>query len=217
MFSNDLLRFKSNIKYTVFDVESYNLALNFSFNACWSVGIIQTNDFKIINTQEILINWLNEKPDLLIEPEVAIKNHYSKENILKHGLNPKEAFNIFYPYLNDCDYILAQNIWGFDIYLLKEYCNYMNKPWKHFLPKIIDTNAIAKGLKTGNIFDSKKESFIEYSMRCNNIIKRGIKTNLKQLCRDYDIEFDDNLYHGSSYDCQKTLDVWKKMVWLIEL
>jgi Exonuclease len=215
MFDN-LLRFKKNTKYAVLDFESYNLALHFAFNKPWQVAVIQTKGFEVLNCTELIINWLNEHPNVLVEPEVAIKTHYDKQKVIKLGLVPNEAFNIFYPMLVKADYILAQNIWGFDIYLLKHYCVYMNKPWKDLIPKIIDTNAIGKGIKSGNIFDPKKENFIEYQQRMNNFRMKGLKTNLKALCKDYEIEYIDELAHSASYDCNKTLEVWKKMVWNVE-
>ena len=33
----------------------------------------------------------------------------------------------------------------------------------------------------------------------------------------YAVEFEDDKYHNAVFDCQKTLEVWKKMQWQIEL
>lgn len=215
---SELLRFQKNIKYSFLDIESYNLCLNFCFNAPWEIEILQSIGTKTINSTNYIINWLNEKPNLLIEPEVAIKNHYSKEKILKEGKDPKDVFLSFWPLLQNCDKIVSHNVLNFDLYLLKEYALYMNKDWKFLLNKIIDTNALAKGIKLGIKFDNKKESFLEYQFRLANIVQRGLKTNLAAMAKEYDIKIEDERkLHSATFDVEINKLVWEHMIWLIDI
>ena len=217
MIGEDLLRYKNNIKYVYFDMETWNLCLNFCFNRPFEIECLESIGKNTINSTNLLINWLNEKPDLFIENDVALINHYNKDKVLKEGLDPKAAFNIFWPKLQNAEFIIIHNGLNFDCHLLKEYALYMNADWKFLLPKIIDTNALAKGIKLGIKFDKDKESFLNYQFRIASIVQKGLKTNLKLLCKEYDINIEDeSLLYSASYDTSINKLLWEKMIWQIE-
>ena len=85
----------------------------------------------------------------------------------------------------------------------------------HLLPKFLDTNFIAKGAIMGLEYDPK-ESFMEYQFRMYHTRKKGVKTNLKQLLKDYEIPFEENRLHEAIYDLERNLDVWNRLKYYIE-
>ena len=85
-----------------------------------------------------------------------------------------------------------------------------------YINRIIDTNCLARSIKN-NIPFSNSGNFIDWQYKLLHHRTRGVKTNLKQLCKDYDIDFDESRLHEALYDVEKTFDIYKKMLWQIEI
>ena len=174
--------------------------------------MIKSRGGKKTAEKNFLIKW---DTDLKISKEAAFITRYDQRNVDDNGVPPEEAFPTMEDWLENADFIVGHNIIGFDIHLIKEYYNYMGKSCLHLLPKFIDTNCIAKGAIMGLEYDPK-ESFIEYQFRMYHIRKRGVKTNLKQLLKDYEIPFEENRLHEAIYDLERNLDIWNKLKYYIE-
>jgi DNA polymerase III epsilon subunit-like protein len=197
-------------------VETFNLNLSFRFNRPWQVSIL---NFQGNNTSEkdIRIDWSKVAPNLKIGFEAARITHFNQEEHKRIAIQPKEAFSIFWNDLKNCDYIMGHNILRFDIYLLKGYAEFMGVPWKWILPKIIDTKAIAQGIKMGVPYNSKQGSFIDYQYRYSNAVVKGIKTSLSTLAKEFGIDLDESKLHNATYDLEINKAVWDKLKFQIEL
>ena len=55
--NEDLLRFKHNQKYLIFDYETCNLNLSSAENKPWQLGFIITEGSRIIDKQDLYIGW----------------------------------------------------------------------------------------------------------------------------------------------------------------
>ena len=84
------------------------------------------------------------------------------------------------------------------------------------LEKIIDTNCIARGIKSGEPHPSH-ENFTEYQYRIMNKVMRGIKTNLAALGKEYNIDHDYDKLHNALVDLELNVKVWNKLKWQVEV
>ena len=92
----------------------------------------------------------------------------------------------------------------------------MGKPYQHLMNKIVDTLAIARGVKSGEPYKSTSP-FLEYQYRMINFRQRGMKTNLAQLGKDYNIDHNYDNLHDALVDLKLNLKVWHKLKWQIEI
>lgn len=212
----DLLRFDQQKTYALIDFETYNLCLNFCQNRPWQLGIILVRGDNIIESKDLIINWTKET-DLEISAEAARITRYDHKKVLEKGISPKEAWEIAEPYLNNADFIMGHNILNFDTYLLKGYAEYLNRPWKHYIPKMIDTRSLIQGVKLGIPFNREKDNLIEYQYRMSNKVVKGVKTNLTAVAKEYSIEHDYAMLHDALCDLALNLKVWQKLKFQIEI
>ena len=209
-----LLRYDETKTYTLIDCETENLCLNPCNNLPWQVGMIKCVGEKVQATKDFYVKWDRE---INVGKEAARITGFSKKAYEKRALHIKEIFPTIEDWLDDCDYILGHNILGFDIYLIKAIYEYSGKSWVHLVPKILDTNSIARGIKNGIPFDPRDESFTEYQYKMLNKRTKGIKTNLKSLGLEYDIEHEYDKLHDAVVDLELNFKVWNKLKWQVEI
>lgn len=217
---NNLLNLDKNTVYTFLDFETYNLLLNFVGNKCWQTGLIQLKDKEIIKRADLIVKWPNPPK---FDPE-TIKMIYKgaqtveslNARIAKEGLAPEKAFEITYQYCEECDKIVGHNILGFDLYLLRAWCELMGKPWKHFPEKMIDTHCLIKGMKL-NIPYKKEDNFLEYQYKILNTIVKGVKTRLEVVGKEMNIDHDYAKLHDALVDLHLNIKVWNQVKYKLEL
>jgi DNA polymerase III epsilon subunit-like protein len=212
--TEDLLRFKNNQKYLIFDYETCNLNLGLTSNKPWQLGFLVCQGKKIIEKKDFYISWDNLK----VSADAARITGFSKS---KYNRLKKDANNVleeFEKYLFNDEYIIiGHNVLGFDVYIHNLHRKLLKKPPNYsYINRVIDTNCIARGVKNDISF-SKDSKLIEWQYKLLHHRVRGVKTNLKQLCKDYSIEFDENFLHDALYDVEKTFEVYHKMIWQIEI
>lgn len=160
--------------------------------------------------------YLKWNTNLKISNEAARKTRYSQSTVDRLGISPEEAFPTVFDWLDKCDYIVGHNTLGFDIYLIREYYSLMGKSSKHLVNKFIDTNCLAKGVKIGPLY-KQSESLIEYQYKMLHTRKKGVKTNLTDLGKEYNIEHDYDNLHDAIVDLDLNLKIWNKLKWQIEV
>ena len=213
----DLLRYNKTIKYTFLDCETFNLNLSFHFNRPWQIAVINAKGDKIVDKKDVRINWKKFAPHLAIGAEAARITHFNQAIHDQLAQEPDVAFNQFWNDLKKTDYIIMHNGLRFDIYLLKGYAEFMGVPWKFIVNKVIDTKAIAQGIKMGIPYTPKQGDFVDYQYRMSNTFVKGIKTSLVTLAKEYGIEVDEAKLHDALYDLEINKQVWDKMKFQIEL
>ena len=85
-----------------------------------------------------------------------------------------------------------------------------------YTENLVDTLCLAKALKKRIKLD-KDDDFLAWQYRLNNLIERGLRCNLKQCCKDFDVEFNESNLHDALYDININFEVFKKMIWEIEI
>ena len=212
--NENLLRYKKNQKYLIFDYETCNLNLSSYENKPWQIGFITAEGSNIINKFDLLIAW----DELKVSDDAARITNFSKSKYEKEKKDATKCLDLFEKYLYDEEYIVVgHNILGFDIFMHNIHRKLCGRHSDYsYLNRVIDTNCVARAIKN-DIFYNKSSSLISWQYKLLNYRKKGVKTNLKQLCKDYSIEFDDKKLHDALYDVEKTSDVLQKMLWQVEI
>jgi DNA polymerase III epsilon subunit-like protein len=210
----ELLRFNKSQKYMIFDFETCSLNLGSLENKPWQLAFLIIENDKIKESCNYWIKW----DKLNMSKEAAQITGWTKRKYEKNAVDPKAPLEHFEKYLYDDDYIkLAHNGLGFDIYIHSIYRQLMGmKPDYSYLNRVIDTNCLAKSVKCEIDYD-KNIDLLAWQYKLCHHIKRGVRTSLKQCCKDYDIPFDPKKLHDAMYDIQKNYEVFKKLIWDVEI
>ena len=215
----DLLRFKKDKKLLFIDCETFNLCLNKCNNLPWQIGMIKCQsgfNSRIKKSWDLHIKW---DTDLSIGADAARITKFNPQKFDRLAISPEKAFEDVERELDGCDYIIGHNILGFDIYLIKDLYEYMGKSYKHLVNKVIDTYAIAKGVKLDIPFqrNGNPNGFMLYQYRTIYEFKKGIKTNLTALGKQFDIKHDYDNLHDAVCDLELNIKVWDKLKYMIDV
>jgi DNA polymerase III epsilon subunit-like protein len=208
-----LLRFDKDKTYVLIDCETENLCLHHCHNLPWQIGMIKTKGDNKIAEKNLLVKW--DRP-INVSRDAARITKFDLIKYKKESVYIDEIFPTVKSWLDEADYIIGHNILGFDIYLIKHMYERIGKSCEHLMPKIIDTMCVAKGVKMGLSFDSQT-SFLTYQYKMLNIRKRGLKTNLEGLGKEFKIDHDYANLHDAVNDLELNLEVWKKLKWQVEI
>lgn len=212
--NEDLLRFKKNQKYIFFDFETCCLNLGSLDNKPWQLGFIVIENGKIVLKKDHWIKWDNLK----MSDTAAKMTGWTKESYDKKAVDPKSILSEFESYLYDESFInVGHNILGFDIYVHGIYRRCLGKtPDYSYVNRSIDTLCLAKAIKN-DIAYNRDDSFYNWQYRLNNMVDRKSKKKLIDLCKDYDIKIDSSKLHDAMYDIEQNYEVFKKMLWEVEI
>ena len=208
-----LLRFRKDKKLVFIDCQTYNLCLNFCHNVAWQISMISTDGTHKKDERDFYIKW--DTPFKISDDAKRI-TRYNESFVNKNGKEPKDVFPIIKKWLDGADYIVGHNIIGFDIYLIKEMYKMFGEDYKHLVPKLIDTNCIARGIKM-EIPYKPEEDFTEYQYRIVNTRRKGVRSSLTALGKEFNIDHDYDKLHNAIVDLELNLKVWNKLKYALEL
>ena len=210
-----LLRYKKGLKLVFFDFETESLTLNFDCgNRPWQLGMLKCQDKEEVEFKDLYVKW--EKP-INVSKDAARITGFDQKDYDKRALPENEVFEVMLDWFNWADHIIAHNILNFDIPLAKEWYLKYNKDWKPLLPKCIDTKCLAQAIKSGIPFDIQNDDFLTWQIALSTYHERGVKTNLAQMAKDFDIDFDKSLLHNALEDIRLNKKVFESMIWNIEI
>ena len=92
----------------------------------------------------------------------------------------------------------------------------MGESYKPLVNKIIDTNCLARGLKTDNRY-THDHNLLEYQYKMYHTRVKGVRTNLSSLGKEYEIDHDYEKLHDALIDLQLNIKVWNKIKWQVDL
>ena len=208
------MRFNKNQKYIFFDFETCNLNLGSLDNKPWQLGFILVDKGKITLKRDYWLKW----KDLKMSETAAKMTGWTQKLYDSKAVDPQKVLNEFESYIYDEDYLnVGHNILGFDIYIHGIYRRCLNKmPDYSYISRSIDTLCLAKAVKNDIKFD-KHDSRINWQYRLNNFLDKKSKKRLIDLCKDYDITIDPNKLHDAMYDIEQNFEIFKKMIWEVEI
>ena len=210
----NLRRFKNNQNYLFFDFETCCLNLGSTDNKPWQLGFMVINNGKIVKKKDYWIRW----SDLKMSEAAAKMTGWTQVMYDKKAEDAKMILAEFEHYLYDESYInVGHNILGFDIYIHGIFRRCLGKqPDYSYISRSIDTLCLAKAIKN-EIKISKNDNFFNWQYRLNNMIDRKTKKKLIDLCKDYNIAIDASKLHDAMYDIEQNYEVFKKMLWEVEI
>jgi DNA polymerase III alpha subunit (gram-positive type) len=208
-----LLRFDNDKTYVFIDCETENLCLNGVHNLPWQIAMLKVKNSRKIDEKNYFVSWGRE---LSVSKEAAKITRFNPVSHRKKAVPFEDVFPTINDWLTNCDYIVGHNLLGFDIYLIKDFYNHEGKSYHFLMNKIVDTYCIAKGIQMGVKY-KPSESFLEYQYKILNTKKRGLRTRLVTLGKNYDIPHDYDKLHDAIVDLELNLKVWNKLKYQIEL
>jgi len=208
-----LIRFDEDKTFVFIDCETENLCLNSFNNLPWQIAMIKTKGGQILDSKDYYVGW---DRDVNVSVEAARITRFNPVDYDKRKIKFEEIFPTIEDWLDNADYIVGHNILGFDIYLIKDFYNYVGKDYRHLMSKIIDTNCIARGIKFELPYRTS-ENFLEYQYKLVHERRKGIKTNLTALGREFQIEHDYDRLHDALVDLELNLKVWNQLKYQLEM
>lgn len=206
-------RYDKEQLYAVLDCESCNLNLGLLDNKPWEWSIIEVRGEEILKKHDLYVKWDN----LAVSRDAARITNFNPQIIESRGKDPKEVLDIVDSYFYSPKHLLIiHNGLNFDLYLQSIHRRALGlKPDYSYVNRILDTNALFKGYKLNKQPESR-EKLLEYQYRLANHKQKGLKSSLKHCCKEFEIEYRDDLAHSALYDCEVLLKFWNKLKWNIE-
>jgi len=198
----------NNFKYfSAADVEteSLNLYTSRPWQVAWVNFDIKGN---ILSKHDRYIWW----DDLNISEDAKKITHFNYEKYKKLAEDPLTVWKDFSKsYLDQNCGLVYHNGIAFDSFQINNWTKAIKvfTPWKDNLLRYIDTHLISKGLKLKSEID--KNDFLNWQYKMNNT-RAAVKTNLKTMCQENGIDFDEARAHESSYDSFKTMELFLKYI-----
>lgn len=201
-------------KHIFLDFETCNLNIGSPTNYPWQLAFIVCEGDKILKEYEYYLKWDN----LPISEGAARVTHFNREKYERLAVDPFPILDEVEQYIYDEKYhVCGHNILNFDIYLHKIFRHHAGKkPDWSYVPRIVDTDCLLRGLKTGTL-RNPDESLISYQYRVGCIIRKGLKTNLTEMGKEHqitDINYD-ILHESALEDIKLNKKVFDKIKWQI--
>lgn len=211
----NLLRFDKKAKYLSIDFETESLNLNYS--RPWQVGFSIFENGKYTLQENIYIKW----PNLKMCADAARITRFSQETYNREGLDNKKVLELYESYLNNPEYIiLGYNYLNFDIYQYNTWRRFLGySPNYQHLDRTIDVHCLAKAFKMGIKPPTRqnKDEFLRFMYQMADLYRKGVKTSLRAICKDFNLEYDDDKAHEGLYDALRTQDVFNQLVWKLDI
>jgi hypothetical protein len=208
---DNLLRFKKNQKYIVFDTETESLSLRLA--RPWQISWLVCQGDKVIKNEDRFLFW----DDLKMSDGAAKITRFDRSAWLKKAEDPKVVLEAFDKYLYNPEYIIiGANLFGYDFYIHNTARKEVGlKSDFSYIDRVLDIQGLQKGIYLG--LKTVPENWSAWHYKMLHYRKKGMKTSVKYLCGLYDLEYDENRAHDAVYDNVKTFDIFKKQILTIEV
>lgn len=209
---SNLLRYKKDAKFVVFDFETEGL--NLVTDRPWQLSWL-TTEGEQIKTEHDKYLFFN---DLCLSEGARQITGFNESSYLSSAEDPKVALEAFVNDISDPNcYIVGHNILGFDVYILEAACRNAGVELDpSYIDRCIDTNCLAKAIEM-NIEFNKNSSFIEWQYKLCDIRQRKVKTSISHLLKKYKIQHNEGMLHNALYDINVNFKIFRKQLWEIEI
>lgn len=219
MIGENLLRFNRKQKFLAYDTESISLSLSSENNIPWEYGWILFNQEGIIEEKEYQLKWPKLGSGEIVVGSVVdqLTGFYRKFENYENWSDPTTVLDEFEEMLYDDSIIpVAHNGLGFDVYLHNTHRKVLGRPSDYsYIPRFLDTNALAKGWKLQYNFEGKNMIAAQYQLLDHRV--RGMKTSVKALCKELNFDYDLSRAHSGLYDCHKLREILLYLIKTVDI
>jgi DNA polymerase III alpha subunit (gram-positive type) len=211
VIGSELLRYQADQEYVIFDFETSGL--NLFTDVPWQCSFIICTLDRIIETHDYYIKWDNLK----VSRGAATVTGFNMDEYKRLARDPKEVLDIFESAIRPESRIpLGHNIIGYDTMIHQVWRRRLGLPADYsYLTRSIDTNALVKAYKKGFKIDQSNLLAFQYKML--NYRERGLKSSLSSVAREFGISFNEYDLHKGHKDIELNWQVWRKLVWSVEI
>lgn len=213
MIGSSLLRYQDNQRFILLDTETEGL--NLARSKPWQIAyaICTIHGVESINVR--YPKW----DDLQVSDDAARVTHFDKAKYLSLAEDPDLILKDFENLLFNDEYLLlGHNLLGFDSYVLNTWRRLLGRPtdWS-FVPRIVDTLCLSRAYRYQIVPD--KTSFLswQYKMLTKHSRAKGMGASLGSMAREFDISYDERMAHDAAYDIGINHEVFKKLLWSVEV
>lgn len=217
MIGSSLLRFQKEQEYVCPDTETSGL--NTVFSLPFQVSFSVFTQDKTLEFHDYFIHWDNLK----MSAGAKAITKFDEISYRQKARPAKEVLDILESYIFNQRYkIASHNFLGYDSMILaawrrklgmKPIYDYLYQPFK-----VYDTVAISKMYKKGIKPDiSSSNNWLAHQYRVLDYIEKGLRTSLSTMTKELGIETDESKLHTADYDIKLNAEVFKKLLWLVEI
>jgi DNA polymerase III alpha subunit (gram-positive type) len=210
--TNNLLRYKKDQKYIVFDYETEGL--NLYYSKPFQLSFVIAQNKKIIKKVDNYISW----PNFKISDEAAKVTKFNVNVYNKLKKDAKEVLKEFDHYLYDPEYmVVGHNIANYDVYIHNTHRRLTGHSTDYsYMGRILDTNCLAKSYKC-DIPKDVNDNLLQWQQKLISFRKKGVKTNQAAMLKEFNIDFDPDKLHNSLYDVEKNAEMFFQLLWKVEI
>lgn len=210
--TNTLLRFNKRLKYVVFDFETEGLNLRYS--KPWQLGFIVVESGKITQEHDLLIDVEGLKLS-----KGALKTTGFNQAIYDRKKQDKhKVLEIFDSFVYNPEYLLVgHNVLNYDVYIhnnLRLLCG--KKSDYSYIERIVDTICLSKAYRLG-IKNAESNNLCLWQYKLASYRKRNMKTSAQAMLNELNIDFEADKLHDAMYDVKMTNEIFKKLIWNVEV
>lgn len=212
MIGKDLLRFNTDITYSLLDFETEGL--NLYASRPWQIAWARFKKSKDISLYGTFIRWDN----INVSDEAAKKTGFNRQLYMDTAKPAKEVFDQFQAEVMEPQLALCgHNVLNFDFYIYQVWRMQLGyKPDWSFLENvdIFDTLAMSKMYKLGWNIPADRAQRLAAMYRVLDLrLPKGVKVNLSAMCKELMIPFDPSKMHDALEDVAKNVDVFRALIY----
>lgn len=211
MIGADLLRYSRNQKYCVWDLET--TGLNLAHALPWQCSFMICTPNQILEKHDHYVYW----DKLNMSKGAATVTGFNYNDYKSKAKDPKVILDILEKYLLDDEIIvLGHHILGYDTLVHQTWRRSVGLDFDYgYLDRVIDTNALSKAFKKG--IPIERSNLLAFQYKMVNFYERGLKTSLSAMAKEFGVNFDECDLHKGNKDIELNWEVWKKLVWSVEV
>lgn len=214
MLDSDLLKFNlKDRKFIFYDFENCE-GLHTFYSRPHELSWVETIGDQVVEKRQYYIKW--PKPWNISKAAAQITRF--NENIVdQRGVEPKHVFEEFSSKMFDPEYWnIGANTLNYDCMLFYNSCKKLGlrHDWS-FLNRCYDVNALYKMYKLDRKINNDDLLAMQFS--ANNFVRKGFKSNVGLVAREFGVEIDENKQHEGAYDAEKEMEIFFQLIKKINL